>query len=158
MPDQGADAMADAAETLAHPVLGVLRWEAEYSWWFTQHQLPGGDWLDVTVEPGDGDRYGFLKRAADLFRWALANERRVLHQAIESELLELYNDVWRQGSDPELSAEEFEAELDWQGLTISASDLVLVEFGYGDGERELFGGHCVFIELDAELKFRSAHL
>ena len=33
------------ADSPTHAVFGELRWEAESSWWFTQMQLPSGDWL-----------------------------------------------------------------------------------------------------------------
>jgi hypothetical protein len=148
--------MAEASEHLTHPVLGTLGWLPKYSHWFTQLRLPSGDWLDVIVDPGDGDRLGFLPRAAELFQWALSNEPRVLAEGMRAELLELYNDTWRQGDEPVLSAEELTEQLDWQMLSISASDIVPVEFGYGAGE--LFGYHGVTIEVDAELRFRDIDL
>jgi hypothetical protein len=145
--------MADADE-LTHPVLGVLNWEADNSTWLGQRHLPDGGWLDVTIKPGEGDRHAFLKRAADIFAWALKNEREVLREAIQAELLELYNETWR-GSDPVLDAKELEDKLEWHHLEIRDSD-VLVEFTYGPGE--LFGGHGVAVELDAELKFHDVDL
>jgi hypothetical protein len=86
----------------------------------------------------------------------MASERQVLAEAMRAELLELYNDTWRQGDEPVLSAKELAARLDWQLLCVSASDIVPVEFGYGAGD--LFGNHCVTIEVDAELQFRDIDL
>ena len=150
--------MAGDSETLTHPVFGVLKWDPKHSYWFTQRELPGGGRLDVQVSPHKGDLDGFLKRAADLFLWALKNERRVLREAIQAYLLDLYNDGWRQEEDPVLTAEEFEGELTWEGLDISESEIVLVEFWYSDGGRDLFGGHVIVIEMDDQLRRRSAHL
>ena len=73
--------VAEASEHLTHPVLGTLAWLPKYSHWFTQLPLPGGGRLDVIVDPGDADRFGFLPRAAELFEWAMGNERRLLRQA-----------------------------------------------------------------------------
>ena len=146
--------MAGASETLTHPILGLLTWESSYRCWYAQHEAPGGETLFLQVEPA-GDRYGFLKRAADLFVWALANERRVLREAVAAALLELYNDAWRQG-EPVLSAEELKREMDWQGLSIRDGEGVLVEFGYDAGR--LFGGHVVIVELDDELRFLDVDL
>ena len=84
--------MAEASEHLTHPVLGTLGWLPEFSHWFTQLRLPSGEWLDVIVDPADADRFEFLPRATELFRWAFDNERRVLAKAMRAELLELYND------------------------------------------------------------------
>src|SRR4051794_40088231 len=117
--------MAAEPETLTHPVLGVLTWDAKGRHWDARHELPDGETLDVQVSPGRHDPYAFLKRAADLFGWALANERRVLHEAVEAYLYDLYQG-WRQEEDPELSAEEFEGVLGWGLLEISDSELVPV--------------------------------
>jgi hypothetical protein len=148
--------MAEASECLAHAILGMLEWQPDFSHWFTQLRLPSDDWLDVIVKPGESDRFGFLPRAAELFGWALANERQILAQAIRAALLELFNDTWRRSNEPILSAEELTARLDWQLLTISASDIVPVEFSYGAGE--LFGYHGVTVEVDAELRFHDIEL
>ncbi|MCI0458931.1 MAG: hypothetical protein L0Z62_18390 [Gemmataceae bacterium] len=148
--------MAEASENLTHPVLGTLGWLPEYSHWFTQLRLPSGEWLDVIVDPGDTDRFEFLPRAAELFRWAFDNERRVLAEAMRAELLELYNDTWRQDDEPILSSEELAARLAWTLLCVSASDLVPVEFSYDAGE--LFGWHGVTVEVDAEFQFRDIDL
>jgi hypothetical protein len=148
--------MAEAAEELTHPVLGTLGWLPDYSHWFTQLRLPSGEWLDVIVGPGDTDRFAFLPQAAELFRWAFDNERRVLAEAIRAELLELYNDTWRQSDETVLSAEELTTQLEWTLLTVSASDIVPVEFSYHAGE--LFGGHGVAVEVDDEFQFRDIDL
>jgi hypothetical protein len=148
--------MAEASEHLTHPVLGMLGWLPEFSWWFAELALPSGGQLDLIVDPGDDDRYAFLPRAADLFRWAMANERRVLAEAVQAELLELYNDTWRQGDEPTLSADELTERLEWQLLTVSASEIVPVEFSYDAGD--LFGYHGVTVEVDAELRFRDIDL
>ncbi len=97
-----------------------------------------------------------LERATILFRWALENERRLLREAVEGELLELYNDTWRQGNEPVLTADELTARLEWHLLAISSSDIVPVEFGYGAGD--LFGYHSVTVEVDADLRYRDIDL
>lgn len=148
--------MAEASEYLTHPVLGTLGWLPEFSHWFAQLPLPSGEQMDLIVDPGDGDRHEFLPRAAELFQWAMANERQVLANAMSAELLELYNDTWRQGDEPELSADVLAERLVWQSLTVSASDIVSVEFSYDAGE--LFGHHGITVEVDESLGFRDIEL
>lgn len=148
--------MAEASEFLTHPILGTLGWLPEHSHWFTQLRLPSGELLDVIVDPADDDRHEFLSRAGELFRWAFDNERQVLANAMRVELLELFNDTWRQEDEPVLSAAELTARLEWTLLTVSASDVVPVEFSY-DAD-ELFGGHGVAIEVDKKLRFRDIDL
>ena len=76
----------------------------------------------------------------------MANERQVLAEAIRAELLELYNDTWRQGDEPALSADELTTRLEWQLLDVRASGFVPIEFSYGAGE--LFGYHGVTVSVD----------
>ncbi len=148
--------MAEAPETLLHPVLGQLTWAAAPFHWSTEYQLPSGGRLDLFVEPYPLDHYAFLERAAELFRWALDNERRVFREALRTYVLELYNDGWRQDDEPVLPEDEFAARLEWQLLKVRGSDLVAVEFWY-DAEW-LFGGHAVVVEVGAGLQYRGAHL
>jgi hypothetical protein len=148
--------MAEASDSLEHPVFGSLAWDSKYGWWQTVHRLRAGSEIDVIVDPGDEDRFEFLPKAAELFQWAVASERLVLAEALRAELLQLYNDTWRRSAEPVLSADELTAQLDWQLLSISASEIVPVEFSYGAGD--LFGCHGVTVEVDAELRFRDIDL
>ena len=148
--------MAEASEHLTHPVLGTLGWLPKYSHWFAQPTLPSGARLDLVVSPGDGDRFAFLPRAAELYRWALVNERAILATAVSSYLLELYNECWRQDDLPVLGSAGFTAALEWQFLEVSASEIVPVDFGYDPGD--LFGGHTVTVEVGPDLRYRGAHL
>ena len=144
------------AESITHPDLGELRWDEQSSWWVTEFRLSSGKSLDVFIDPAEEDRLGFLEPAAKLFRWALGSEPSVLREAIRAELLELYNETWRQGSDPVLTAEELAGRLVWSVVEVSASDIVPVTFTYGAGD--LFGGHCVAVEVGAKLRFRDIDL
>jgi hypothetical protein len=148
--------MAEVSETLKHPIFGSLGWLPKDSQWFTRYTLPSGRQLDVFVKPQKGDRHAFLKLAADLFCWAIENERSLFQQAMQTYLLELYNDGWRQEDDPLLSADDFSAQLEWQFLEVSDSEIVPITFGYDPGD--LFGGHVVFVKVDASLRFRGAQL
>ena len=148
--------MPEASEHLTHPVLGTLGWLPQYSHWFAQPTLPTGVQLDLVVDPFGSDRYEFLPRAAERFRWAIANERATLATAVNTCLLELYNDGWQQGNLPVLDAAGFTAHLKWEFLKVSASELVAIDYGYDPGD--LFWGHSVAVEVDAAFRYRGAHL
>jgi hypothetical protein len=146
------------SDSFDHPEIGRLRWEAEWSWWFTQIESPiDGGRLDVIVDSGEGDRKAFLERAGELFRWAMVNQGRILREAVEAELRELYNDVWRQGDEPELTTEELIERLVWTFLKLSTSEDVPVCFAYA-AQGELFGGHSIDVEVDGELHYRDIDL
>jgi hypothetical protein len=140
---------------LSHSVFGELRWVPAESRWYNQYRLPSGSQLDVFVEPCHGDRDTFIERAAELFRWALANERHLFREGLRADVLELYNDGWRQDGEPVLSEDEFAPRLEWQLLVVNEGD-VPVEYWYDAGW--LFGGHAVVVEVGAGLQFRGTHL
>jgi hypothetical protein len=145
-----------ASEYLKHPDLGTLGWLPEFSHWLAQPALISGVQIDLVVDPGGEDRHAFLARATQLFRWAMEHQQACLDEAIHSHVLRLYNDNWRQDDLPVLNSAEFEARLELQFLQLSTSRVVPITYGYDPGE--LFGGHSVWVEVDAELRFCGAHL
>jgi hypothetical protein len=147
--------MTKARDTFEHPVLGRLEWVEKPGHWSGLLRQPGGWVVALWIAPR-GDRHAFLKRAADLCLWAVANERRILRRAVEAYLLGLYQSTDR-ARDEELSAEQIADALDWELLAIKDSEAAPVEFGYYDAE-DLFGGHTVHVELDAELNYRGVTL
>lgn len=149
----------NSPEAVTHPVFGELRWER--SVWFAQ--VRDASWMiDVSVEPGTGDRLACLDQAADLYSRALRAERQLLRTAIDNYLLELFNDGWRlsDGQDEtdqvELTAEEFAARLRFEFIKVSPDARFAVELGYDAGDT--FGGHAVFVRLDRNLRYLSAAL
>lgn len=145
--------MAEPSEHLTHPILGTLGWLSEYSHWFGQLPAPDGGTLDLVVDPGDGDRYEFLSRAAELFQWAMANERRVRREAINLGVMELY-EGWRQETEPVLTAVALFDHLRWEYLEIGWIVTCPLTFSYDAGE--FFGGHCVSVTLNAQIQYRAA--
>jgi hypothetical protein len=150
--------MAEASEILEHPVFGSLGWLPDFDHWYTQYRRPNGHWLDVIVYPDDPDRYAAVEAAARLFPWALKNEQFILQDAMQAELLELYNDIWRGEDEPELTADELTARLDWQLVVIKTGRMSRfpVEFNYEAGY--LFGYHGVTVKVDEKLAFHDIEL
>jgi len=141
------------ARLLTHPVFGELRWEAEHSRWFTQLLLPSGEWLDVVVDPDNEDPVSFVEHAAQLLSRAIDAERRILADAVQSKLLDLY-DHWRQEGDPALSPDELKERLDLSFVRLDTVAPVILSYGLGD----VFGGHCVDVRVDEHLQVRGVDL
>jgi hypothetical protein len=134
--------------TLKHLVFGKLRWE-ERGVWFAQIRDSSGEWLDVVVDPGDGDRMAVIEPAAALYKKATRSERRILRDAVRLELLELYNDTWAQDGD-KLTAKQLIEQLEFVFLSLEPDSDIPIVLGYEAGD--LFGGHTVDVEVDAKLK------
>jgi hypothetical protein len=132
-------------ESFTHPVFGHLRWEGQYSWWFTQIRLPSGDWLDVIVDPGDDDPIPFVERAAELYRRAMDAERQVLDEAIRRRILDLY-EAWRQTDEPQLTAGELKDRLEFTFVRIDTVGPITLSYLLGD----VFGGHSVDVRVNEE--------
>jgi len=135
-------------------VFGKLRWE-ERGVWFAQVRDSSGEWLDVVVEPGDGDRTAVVEPAAALYKKVIRSERRILRDAVRLELLELYNDVWVQ-DETALTAGQLIEQLEFQFLAITPDSDPPVVLGYDAGD--LFGGHTVDVEVDDKLKVVGTNL
>ena len=148
--------MAKASKHLSHPVLGDLVWMPKCSFWAVRTSHPSGGEFDVIVNPSGGDRFEFLPRATELYQWAMANERQVLVKAMKAELLELYNDDWRQRGQPKLTAKKLVARLEWQMLEVKADSPAPIEFSYFGGD--LFGKHVVTVQVDEALQFLDVDL
>jgi hypothetical protein len=138
-------------ESLTDPVLGELRWETSFSWWFTQIRLPSGEWLDVIIDPGDEDPLAFVRRAARLYSQAMEAEREILGQAIENGLLDLYNE-WRREDERQMTPQEVKNQL---ALTFIRIDTITpITLSYDAGDR--FGGHSVDVKVNE--RFQAAEV
>ncbi|HVL12841.1 MAG TPA: hypothetical protein VM529_09755 [Gemmata sp.] len=69
-------------DSLTHPVFGEIRWDEQSGWWYAQVRDAAGEWLDVFIEPDEGDRIAAVEPAAELYRRALKAERRIIKAAI----------------------------------------------------------------------------
>lgn len=142
-------------ETLHHPTFGELRWDDKGQWWFTQIRDKAGEWLDVVIDPGDGDRLAVVEAAAELYRRAIPEEPRILKQAIKQELLELYNDVWVQDG-VQLTASQLAKQLQFSFIKLQPDFCVPIILSYEAGD--LFAGHCVDVEVDNQLQVIDVNL
>jgi hypothetical protein len=142
------------SRSLTHRVFGELRWEAAFSWWFTQLRLKSGEWLDVIIDPGDeDDPLAFLGRAAQLYSRSLDAERDILQDAIQKGVLSLY-EKWRQEHEPELTAEELMNQLDL--VFVRLDTIAPITFSYGLGD--VFGGHSLDVTVNEKLQVIGVHL
>ena len=144
-------------ESLVHPVLGQLRWEPEYSWWLGEARFPSGVLGDLVVAPGEAGA-AFLDTAAALYQQVIVAEPRIRLEATATGdgILDLYRH-WRQGDDPEWTAEELTTQLEPTFLRIDT--IVPVTVSYSLGERnEMFGGHAVDVELNNQLVVERVNL
>jgi hypothetical protein len=141
--------MGAPPDALNHPIFGEVRWQEEYGWWFAQVRDAAGEWLDVVIEPDEGDRRAVIEPAAQLSTRALKAERQIIKAAIRSELLELYNDTWRQEGERKLTADQLLGRLEFVYIGLRPTWDVPIILSYAAGD--LFGGHSVDVEADLQV-------
>lgn len=139
---------------MTHPVFGELKWDSSRLSWTVRPFVSSGKKFTVIIKPGrNTEPFEFLETSSRLFATLLDNEATIIREAINTKILALYNETWRQ-DEIKLSAE----------VLCTRMRLSLVEFGavfpvtlwYQAGA--LFGGHDVAVLLDTDLKYEGIDL
>lgn len=130
---------------MRHPVLGTVTFNPAMLWWEATSPVPLGitDQVSLTVSGLDVPAPQLDEVAALLHRLDPPH----LRALVASELLDLYNDTWRQADAPALDHAGFTARIRPAGVDISED---CVEVFFDDGA--LFGGHSIVLLLDLDLQ------
>ena len=130
-----------------HPVLGELTFDANLDWWQTRMEVGGVELrVDISVDPSVDPEPAF-DAAADV---VARIDPAALAAYAASKLLDLHNDTWRDDEDgPPIDAATFAARLTPVSLSIEL-DGAGAMLWFDDGD--LFYGHVVHVELDAQLQ------
>ena len=121
-------------------------WEAAIS------QKPGYD-LKITIFPDGEDPQSFIETAARLYLEAMKRQQFLLHEAVQKELLELYNDCWRQ-DDVVLTFDKFVRHLRLDAFSVDTTIPITLYYDAGD----LFGGHAVAMDIDRNFVYQQYDL
>lgn len=138
---------SEPAAVRHHPVLGTVAFDEAMFWWRAQQPiaLAGGDQvmltLSISAEP-DLPAERFDEAAETLRRL----DARSLRQLVAEELLELYNDTWRQDGNAELDLDGFGTRIRPTSVDVSEDG---VEIYFDDGG--LFGQHSIVVLLNTDL-------
>lgn len=136
-----------------HPRLGALRFDANRGWW--DCRLPTGAFPNL----GEGVLHCYVRGAADVTESRLDGAAHRMSRVelvratarAAADLLKVHNESWRETdgntASPLLTAAEFEARLRLEGLVVREGGDIELSFADGD----LFWGHEVVVDLDAEL-------
>lgn len=146
--DDELDAFASsmrAPKVFRSPLLGDLtldrsidRFEGSAEW--------NGEPIQVSVDPDEtGSPETALKTADVLWSDQPGWKRRIEEFAV-SQLLELFNDTWRDEEDSEHTAEQFVARMDLASVSLTPDGEF--EFWYDDGD--LFARHSIYVRGNLE--------
>jgi hypothetical protein len=137
--------MPDDIENLKHAVFGELTWNSELGW-FEGRTTCGDMVCDVHVSVDDEEApHGSTGEAVPALERARGRVSEFKAKAAE-QLLELYNDEWRNEGESTKSADEFIAHLQLDSLSGYPDGTVEVSFTVG----ELFAGHIVLMSVESD--------
>lgn len=128
--------------TLDDPALGAFTFDRRMNW-YTAKTMFDGRPVELHLEvPGEGPAgpEGALRTARALWPKQKAWAKRVVDFAAR-EMLDDYNETWREEGDPALSAEGFRKAVTLN--TVTADGDGAVQFWFYDGD--LFGGHDIVV-------------
>jgi hypothetical protein len=139
-------------EPIHDETFGWLEWDPVLSCWLGGIDWPAGLHTEVAIWVPDGELAAGLRRARENLAWLKRNEENA-RRYVAGEMLEVYNDAWRDEDEP-ITEDEF----------IHRTELVRVGF-YDDGSlvlsydgRDMFGGHVIDGDFGADRSFRGANL
>jgi hypothetical protein len=93
--------------------------------------------------------------AKRIWDWILQNLETIKEYIANSKLLALYNDVWRDEEEEELSAKAFQERL----TTITSVGIDFEDgFELDFDDDDLFAGHSIFVSVDESFEIQSANM
>lgn len=140
------------AEPFHHEVFGWLKWDPVLSCWLGGIDWPPGLHTEVAIWLPDGDLDAGLRQARESLDWLRQNERGA-RLAVADEMVEVYNDVWRDEVEPITSA-EFACRTELLRIGFEDDGSLLLSY---DG-RDMFGGHVIDGVFEADRSFSGGNL
>jgi hypothetical protein len=141
------------ANDLEIPGIGLLRYEAEYSWYAVKIDVAQ---LVVEIRLAlDEDEAidGALARCRNLVAKIVAYAEKANQFAAEH-LLELKNTIWLDDDEAPLTSDQFQDRIILESITISPDGEL--DFFHNDGD--MFWGHSVLVSIDQDDRFIEANI
>jgi hypothetical protein len=142
------------ADTFDDATFGRLSWDGRLNSWLGGVDLTPDLYVEIKIPGTEADRFMGFPAARDGLAWLLAHEPDA-RQQVAAEMVELYNDSWRDEDEP-ITAEEFanRIELVWASLGEDGSVLL----SYSDGPTSMFRGHLLDADFGPDKAYRGTML
>jgi hypothetical protein len=131
---------------------GRLEWDPVLSCWLGGIDWPPGLHTEVAIWVPDNDMAVGLRQAREGLDWLQLNEENA-RRCVASQMLEVYNDAWRDEDEP-ITIDEFIRRTEL--VRIGFMDDRSLQLSY-DG-REMFGGHVIDGFFESDRSFRGSTL
>jgi hypothetical protein len=138
-------------EPIRDETFGRLEWDELLNCWLGGIHWPPGLYTEVVLSPPGQTDTGFQK-AREGLAWLQSHEEHA-RRCVASEMLVVYNDAWRDEEEP-LSEDEFIRRIELARISFGEDGSLLLSY---DG-RDLFGGHVIDVQFDADRSFRGTML
>jgi hypothetical protein len=133
------------ANELEIPGIGLLSYEAAYSWYVVKIDIAKlAVEIRLAVDEDEAIDYS-LERCRNLVANITAYAEKAKQYAAER-LLELKNETWLDDNETPLTSEQFKDRIILESIVISPEGKL--DFYHNDGD--IFWGHCVLVSIDKD--------
>ncbi len=139
-------------EPIHDETFGRLEWDEVLNCWLGGIDWPPGLHTEVAIWLPAGNLDVGLRQARASLDWLQQNEEHA-RRCIAGELLEVYNDIWRDEDKP-IAEDEFIRRTELVRIGFLDDGSLLLSY---DG-RDMFGGHVIDGFFEADRSFRGANL
>ena len=139
-------------EPIHDEVFGLLKWDDLLNCWLGGINWPSGLYTEVAIWQPGNDTVAGLRMAREGLDWLKANEEHA-RRCVAKEMLEIYNDIWRDEDEP-ISEDEFIRRTELVRIGFWEDGSLLLSYDGGD----LFGGHVIDGDFGADRSFQRANL
>jgi hypothetical protein len=133
-------------------VFGRLTWDDRLGCWLGGIDWPPGQHTEVAIWHPGHDVVAGLRTAGEGLDW-LQSEEEHARRCVAWELLEVYNEDWRDEREP-MTTDELMRHFELVRITFEEDGSLLLSYHCG----ELFGGHEVDADFGPDRSFRGAGL
>lgn len=140
------------AEPFNDETFGRLEWDPVLNCWLGGIDWPLGLHTEVAIWLPDGDIAAGLRQARESLDWLRRHEDQA-RRAVAKEMVEVYNDAWRDEDEP-ITAAEFARRTELLRIGFEDDGSLLLSY---DGH-DMFGGHVIDGVFEANRSFRGANL
>jgi len=141
---------------ITHAILGNLVWDDDLEWWKAKTLLSSDTKINLAVSTDAGsDELPTIEKAGDFLLWLRSNDEAVRRFAA-SQLLELYNDEWRENEE-KIDSTTFVDRLYLEDATVYSGDDFHAELIYQE-TADMFAGHCIIVSVGDDYSLEEASL
>jgi hypothetical protein len=144
--------VVQVVEPIRDDTFGRLEWDAILHCWLGGINWPLGLYTEVAIWFPDNDPVTDFHQAHESLIWLQRHDEET-RQTIAAEMVQVYNEAWRDESEP-ITAVEFACRIELVRIGFESDGSLLLSY---DGH-EMFGGHVIDGRFESDRSYGGATL